>query len=527
MRNKILSLMIILIILFSFSAFSSQCEEKEVHFRVLKVYWGVDQPVEVSPGETAQLTVILRYEMSKSLNNLKAALSLPRGFEAIGGGNESVVVYTKTIVKGSILELQFPLFIGSNVTLGSYTANLTLEYFTSEYAILNSTVTVEFEVTGKPAIGIRALNDSLRQGEQRVLILILNEGDASMHSLRITRIHSSTVSIEPMSYESTGDLKPGGNLTLPVRSFVPASLSGKIASLTVEGSYLGPTNVAYSFSKTIQLPVKPSNPAPLRLTISPRELTIGRRSGISVRLENTGGHSLSEIKMSLSPTGALEIFGSASFYIGRLPPGEARLIETEVYVPSVASQTASLMATVTYLDDDLWVSRSETHKLSVLLRGFIDISLTDTAVIPSAPTPGSPFSITMTITNIGTSTAYAAYAIPDLEGLPLRPFGPRSVYVGNIETNLPTTITINLQLENTTQRRIVLPVIIRYLDNLRTPHNVTFNIPINVAHPRKSEIQVPKSGKTSVSIQDPLLLGVIAIIIAVVAVIAIVWKRWR
>jgi len=256
-------------------------------------------------------------------------------------------------------------------------------------------------------------------------------------------------------------------------------------------------------------------------------LTIGRRSRIRIRLENTGGHSLSEIKMSLSPEGALKIFGLTSFYIEKLPPGESRLIETEVYVPLVASQTASLKVAVTYLDDDLWISRSETHHLSVLLRGFIDISLTDTAVIPSAPTPGSPFSITITITNIGTSTAYAAYAIPDLRGLPLRSFGPRSVYVGNIETNLPTTITINLQLENTTQRRIVLPVIIRYLDNLRTPHNVTFNIPINVAPLRKSEIHTSKPRKTGMSIQDPILLGIIAIIIAVVAVIAIALKRWR
>ena len=527
MRNRILSLIIMLTILSSFSAFPSQCEEEEVHFRVLKVYWGDGQPVEVSPGETSQLTVILRYEMSKSLNNLKAALSLPEGFEAIGGGNESVVVYTKTIVKGSILELRFPLFIGSNVTLGSYTANLTLEYFISECTILNSTVTVEFEVTGKPALAIRALNDSLRQGEQRVLLLLLNEGDASMHGFRITRIHSSTISIELARYELIGELKPGENLTLPVRLFVPPGLSGKIASLTVEGSYLGPTNVVYSFSKSIQLPVKPSNPAPLRLSITPGELTIGRRSRIRIRLENTGGHSLSEIEMSLSPEGALKIFGLTSFYIEKLPPGESRLIETEVYVPLVASQTASLKVAVTYLDDDLWISRSETHHLSVLLRGFIDISLTDTAVIPSAPTPGSPFSITITITNIGTSTAYAAYAIPDLRGLPLRSFGPRSVYVGNIETNLPTTITINLQLENTTQRRIVLPVIIRYLDNLRTPHNVTFNIPINVAPLIKSEIHASKPRKTGMSIQDPLLLGIIAILIAAAVVIVIALKRWR
>ncbi|RLG95372.1 hypothetical protein DRO37_02575 [Candidatus Bathyarchaeota archaeon] len=67
-------------------------------------------------------------------------------------------------------------------------------------------------------------------------------------------------------------------------------------------------------------------------------------------------------------------------------------------------------------------------------------------------------------------------------------------------------------------------MIIRCLDNLRAPHNVTFNIPIIVAPLGKSEIHTSKPRKTSMSIQDPLLL---AIIIAVVAVIAIALKRWR
>jgi len=311
--------------------------------------------------------------------------------------------------------------------------------------------------------------------------------------------------------------------------FIPTGLSGKIVSLTVEGSYLGPTNVAYLFSETLKLPVKPSSlRLPLRLTLDPRELTIGKNSKVYIDLMNAGSHNLSDIRLTLTPDNILKIFGPTILYIDRLASEENVRVETEVYVPATtAAPTASLTLTVTYFDEDLWTSRSETYRLSILLRGFIVLSLTDVAVIPSTPSPGGPFSITITVTNIGTSTAYATYAMPVIEGLPLSTFGPKSVYIGNIEVNLPTTFTINLQLGNTTEKNITLPITLSYMDNLRTAHNVTFNIPIEIA-PRTG-IQQPVGPQRRVEILGLPIVRIVfisvLIIIAAVALFIIVMRR--
>jgi len=527
--KKSAHLLMILTLIFSISpVIPIQCEEPE-HFRLIKVYWGTDQPIEVSPGDVATLTVVLRYEKSWSFRNLKAVLSLPEGFEAVGGNNESVTYYSGAVSMGSLLKLGFPIFISPNVEIGSYQANLTLEYYVSKHLIPEEELEVTFEVTGKPSIDVNAVNNGLYEGKQEILIILSNRGDAAAHNLKIKEAYSSTASVELRNATYIGDLKPGDNVTVSLSLFIPTGLSGKIVSLTVEGSYLGPTNVAYLFSETLKLPVKPSSlRLPLRLTLDPRELTIGKNSKVYIDLMNTGSHNLSDIRLTLTPDNILKIFGPTILYIDRLASEENVRVETEVYVPATtAAPTASLTLTVTYFDEDLWTSRSETYRLSILLRGFIVLSLTDVAVIPSTPSPGGPFSITITVTNIGTSTAYATYAMPVIEGLPLSTFGPKSVYIGNIEVNLPTTFTINLQLGNTTEKNITLPITLSYMDNLRTAHNVTFNIPIEIA-PRTG-IQQPVGPQRRVEILGLPIVRIVfisvLIIIAAVALFIIVMRR--
>jgi len=527
--RKPVYLLMVLFFIFSVSpAIPIRCGGSE-HFRLLKVYWGTDQPVEVSPGDVATLTVLLRYEEKWSFRNLKAVLSLPEGFKAVGGDNESVTYYSGAVSTGSLVKLGFPIFISPNVETGSYQATLTLEYYVSKYVTPKEELEVTFEVTGKPGIEVNAVNNGLCEGKQEVLLVLSNRGDAVAHNLEIKKVYSSTASVELRNATYMGDLKPGDNVTVSLSLFVPAGLSGKIVSLTIEGSYLGPTNVAYSFSKSLKLPVKPSSLMPLlRLTLDPREVTIGKKSKLYVDLMNVGSHNLSDIQLTLTPDNILKIFGPTLLYIDRLDPAEDARVETEVYVPATTvAPTASLSIKVTYFDEDQWTSRSETYKISILLRGFIVLSLTDVAVIPSTPSPGAPFSITITVTNIGTSTAYATYAMPVIEGLPLSTFGPRSVYIGNIEVNLPTTFTVNLQLGNTTETKMMLPVTLSYMDNLRAAHNVTFNIPIDIA-PRTGIQQPAKpqgGGILGLGIETLLAIGVSAVIAAIVLFIIVSRRR--
>jgi hypothetical protein len=177
----------------------------------------------------------------------------------------------------------------------------------------------------------------------------------------------------------------------------------------------------------------------------------------------------------------------------------------------------------TYFDEEVWLEQSESYALNFLLRGLIDISLTDQVVIPSETRIGSPFSATVTITNIGTSTAYAASASPELENLPVKTFGPKSVYIGDIKLNLPTTFTINLQLENTTENEIIIPVTLTYMDNLRKTYE---NIPVSISHETNPSPGTPQGSPTP-PFRGALLIGGLVVIVAVVIIMLRRRKRNR
>ena len=86
-----------------------------------------------------------------------------------------------------------------------------------------------------------------------------------------------------------------------------------------------------------------------------------------------------------------------------------------------------------------------------------------------------------------------------------------------------TAATITLLMLNTTERIIKLPILITYLDNLRTPHNVTTEVAIKVKP--LSEVSASRissasvRGTSSAPINSLILLPAVtvAIILAVIA----------
>jgi len=487
---------------------------------LLDVYWGTDRPVEVSPGEAATLTVILRYESTYTFTSIRIYISLPVDFKAIG---EKTSLDLAPVPSGSTIKLSYPIYITPEVKKGFYTADIRLEYIHPDTPAKDE-LTVTFEVTGRPKMKAAAMNN-LREGEQQILILLTNEGDATARYFKIEKAYSSSASVQSVDSELLVNLEPGDNVTVPLNVFVPTGMRGKILPLTVEASYLGPKNLVYLYSETLQLAVKSSNPnVPLTLRLGSKELSVGKTSKIYVEVGNNGTSTISEIKLVLSPDGTLKILGPAIFYIDRLESGRSKYIETEVYVPSTTVQSGSLIVTAAYLDEDSWLNQNENFQLSISLRGLIVISVTDFAVIPSTPSKGSPFSVTLTITNTGTTTAYSTSAMPILEGLPVKPFGPKSVYIGNLETNLPTTFTLNMRLENTTETEIALPVTITYMDNLRSIYNFTLTIPIEVGAPSGS---LPQPGRSFNILDIPTIIMALAAVLVLVTVVIVVKRRGR
>ncbi|MDH5687165.1 MAG: hypothetical protein OEZ48_04810 [Candidatus Bathyarchaeota archaeon] len=190
--KKLTSFLVILILAVSVSLVAPASSGSPDDFRLIEAYWGTDQPIEVSPGDVATLTVVLRYESSWSFSNLKADLSLPEGLEAVG---DTTVHYAGPISIGSLIELRFPVFITEDVEKGKYKAVLTVEYYISRYVIPKEELEIRFEVTGKPSIDIRALNDTVYEGKQELLVEVSNEGDAALHNLEITGVYSVALTL--------------------------------------------------------------------------------------------------------------------------------------------------------------------------------------------------------------------------------------------------------------------------------------------------------------------------------------------
>ncbi|MEM3055688.1 MAG: NEW3 domain-containing protein [Candidatus Bathyarchaeia archaeon] len=266
----------ILLMFLFFSSNPPPVESQAVnYFSVLRAYWGLDQPIEVSSGDTASLSLLLRYGYQYSVRGMEAELVLPEGFMAVGGGRRAMAHYTGTISSGSIIKLDFPIFI-AGAGKGGYTAYLQLSYEIPELArSRNEVLEVYFEVTGKPSIRITSMGSSLSEGFQEMRILIKNDGDAVAESLRAVKVYSSSAPVEVLGSSNLGRLEPGGMATLPVEVYVPSSLKGGLLTLSVEVNCNGPSGVSYTFSRSLLIPVEAGKSIVTGRAISEEGLPLG------------------------------------------------------------------------------------------------------------------------------------------------------------------------------------------------------------------------------------------------------------
>jgi hypothetical protein len=348
-----------------------------------------------------------------------------------------------------------------------------------------------------------------------------NVGEAKAYNLKINEISSPSIIIGDYHYE--GSIEAGEDKPIDFDIMVPPGTEGKAVTVLVKGIYYGPLNVAYPFSQSMQLIIKQMEAKPIiSISLSSSELSIGKSDNLTILLRNTGLYNVSGVKVSLTADNILKLFTESEVYIENIESRKDAAIPVQIYVPpTTQAATSTLTISVSYFDEGTRLTHKYEQKTNLLLRGFIDISLTDVTVIPSSPRMGSSFSITMTVTNIGTSAASASYAIPSLEDLPLSSFGSKSTYIGNIEINSPTTFTLNLQASNSTIKDIVLPVTLKYMDNLRTIHEEQFSVSFQLLPP----IKIDASNNNTPGNRDNLLTISVVAIIGVGVIGIILWRR--
>ena len=361
---------------------------------------------------------------------------------------------------------------------------------------------------------------------------VANTGDVALRDVEVRLQLPEQLVTRNSTTLYIDELLPGSVrvFRLPVLSSYTASTQHLKVGMHV--TYMDPLGNSYSDTGTLYITIKPQPPSPgLKVSSEEGELVIGREGRVCINVENPGNHTLKGVVIELYPSQNVRVFGESKSYIGELGPAGSSKICVDVYVPpSVGAASTSLTVKAEYLDVEAGSVVSSSTPIYLLLRGFIEISLTDFAVIPEVPRPGQPFSITVTVTNVGTSTAYAARTVPVLEGLPLKVFGPRSIFIGSVEANAPTTFTLNLMLENTSLRALKVPVSVIYMDNLRAIHNTTLYIPVKVGVMEGAASTVrgrPRGGAALSPYTTPLVIAGIAAVIVVAGVLVYRGRKGR
>ncbi|MEM2893747.1 MAG: hypothetical protein QW486_06360 [Candidatus Bathyarchaeia archaeon] len=441
------------------------------------------EPMELQAGESTMVNLTMTNTGKSRLSEVRVDLSPDATLKLFGEAH----FYVEGLGPGETRLVRTEVYVPMATTSTAATLTAVLRYYDeglrvsrSEEERLNLRVRAQIQT---PSISYMVRPEELTAGRDTTLqVTVFNVRLNSLRDVRLELSSESPVKILGASIFQLGSLEHGGNSSITVRVYAPLT-APSTATLTLTSTFYDEgLRTVQSEAQRLNLLVKGvvSIP-PISISVEPEELTIGKSGDLHLRVRASEGRGLNDIRIDLSPDATLKVFGESRFKIDHLGPGEEKTLKARVYVPATATAaTTTLTVTATYLKEGSEVVESESWRLNMLLRGLIEISLTDMAVIPSNPRPGSAFSITLTVTNTGTSTAYAAYAVPSIQGLPLRAFGPRSVYIGNIDANLPTTFTVNLQMENTTVKAFELPIHLSYLDNLRTPYTITLTIPIQV-----------------------------------------------
>jgi uncharacterized membrane protein len=377
------------------------------YFTFVKAYWGIDQQIEVSPGDVATLTVVLMYESTYSISNIEANLSLPNGFESVGGGDKAITFYTGAISTGSLVKLEFPIFITRDLEKGNYTADLNLEFYVTRISFFClDELEVIFEVMGKPNINVNVLNENLYEGKQQISLSLSNDGDAVAKNFVISKVYSSSTSAE---FEAKldnakflNDLKPGDNITVPLQIDVPTGTKGKILPLTVEVSYLGPSNVAYAFSESQQLPVTAVEEVKVTTTFPDVTIEAGKVVQYPITITNSGDTEKLLLLSVEPPTDWTVVFKSGTLEISRIymAAGESENLVIEATPPSAANiSTYQIPVQIKSENGDIYAEMN----LKATIVGSYALGL-ETSTLLTSITAGGTTSFTAKVTNTGQSS---------------------------------------------------------------------------------------------------------------------------
>ncbi|MBE5729194.1 hypothetical protein IG206_00105 [Candidatus Parvarchaeota archaeon] len=256
-------------------------------------------------------------------------------------------------------------------------------------------------------------------------------------------------------------------------------------------------------------------------------LTAGQVNYITVVFANTGSGDMSHISSTITSP-QMTVIGQSNVTINNLLPDHSRIETFEVFVPSsFGGSSANLNFLTSYLDPYGQIVTSN-QAINFIVQSFVKFELVTSSVLPTLVSVGTPFSVTLTITNVGFGTAN------NVEATPILPSGftnlnGGSVSGGDIQAGSSATFTFTFMTNSSVKPgNYIIPINTSYLNSLESFVSSEIDVPVKIS-------PINNSFYNSTSISKPyknnsygfifILTMVVILIIIIVIVLLFLRKR--
>jgi len=190
--------------------------------------------------------------------------------------------------------------------------------------------------------------------------------------------------------------------------------------------------------------VRGQQAAHLTVEISGQSLTAGYSSNVTISVTNdySGYIAIYDVDIFLSVPTPLAMYGTGGhWHYDSIYYGQSITFTAQIYAPPSAAGT-SILGTVTATYKQLGdVSYTqEVHNISFNVAGWVSVVVYDILLTPSTTSPGGNTTVSGNILNAGNLAAYDANIT--IESSLLAPGEPNSIFIGEIDPNIPRPFSI-------------------------------------------------------------------------------------
>ena len=481
-------------------------------------------PYEIDFGRNNNLTLKIKNIGDADAKQVSIVLNMPgAGMSPLSLVNSDGKWYFDTIKVNEEIEIPITIYASVSSVGQTYQLPITIsysDYIKSKTETKYLTLIVPFSTSPLVDFEINVNPQDLNAGElNKIHIYLYNKGDSDASYVQILlNMPSGLVLKESDGHWSIDKIKSGESIDLEVNIYVSPLASGNTYQIPIILTYYDSLLRMKQETRYISLnvPTVYSKQAVIDVSLNKNELKSGEINNLNLTIKNEGNGIAKSIFISLTiPIQSVILLDSdGNWYIDELKPGENITIPLKLFAsPSSSGLLTTFTFSISYIDTNL-KNKQQISNIGMIIRGVVDIIVLDSSVFPSQITIGKPFSITVSIINLGTTTAQSVMIYPS-ESNGIKPVSYDKIFLGDLSVNTPSSFTISYYATNITSGRYILNLEYTYKDNLGQSFKGILNVPVNILISTNTT-QVKTSSEFSFNIIYPIIIIIIVIALVVV-----------